>query len=93
MPYFTLSFPAKMVCALTVSSKFETITFLDGVFSISMVWFFVCQKEALSCSTNDCIILFSILLSSSRLPICLMGALIYVEVFVGTDHLFFAETF
>ena len=81
MSYFALSLPAKMVCAFTVSSKFETITFLDGVFSIYMVWYFVCQKDALLCSTNDCIILFFILLSSSRSSICLMGALVYVEVF------------
>ena len=37
MSSFAFVVPAKMICALTVYSKFEKITFLDGAFSIATV--------------------------------------------------------
>ena len=59
-PSFTLTVPAKMVYALTISSKFETITFLeDGVFSVTTVWSFVCENR------NYCVQLMTVLFSFS----------------------------
>ena len=50
---FRFSVPAKFLWTLTVSSQFETITFLDGLFSIATNWSFACQKTGLFCITND----------------------------------------
>ena len=41
---FTFGVSAKMVGVLIISSKFETITFVDSVCSIATVLSFVCQK-------------------------------------------------
>ena len=55
MSSFRFSVPAELLWALTVSSQFETITFLDGQFSIAAN---PLPKTALLCTTNDYIILF-----------------------------------